>query len=628
MWSRRAIYGTVYQPACKAHAQCGSCRYVQNPPYLAKTLTLRPILAKMSLGHLIPLHTMLSQAFSLPSCGGRDRSFGVATIREQQFIGKIIGGCTLQQLIGRGGSSLIYLAQQDSPERQVAVKVFLPRSTMDLEMQKDFYRRFLHEAHAASELDHAHILPIYSYGEQDGLPYIIMPYMPGGTLYSYVSKHGPLPLSEAQLYLQQIASALDYAHEHRCVHCDVKPANILLDDKGQIMLSDFGIARAMQVEQSGPLQAAKTSAVVMGTPNYISPEQALGQPVSGRSDVYSLGVTLFFLLIGHPPFRADSSIAMALLHVYQAPPSLFSLRADLSAEIDRIVSKALAKSPDDRFQSAGEFSVAFAEAISTSGSLIDVTDKQKSAASSGRERVNALSRPTIHITSVGVSPSPSRPLWIAGSVLLLVLLGTALIAGLVSSRTHLPTSPRVGSDNGVLADSLAQNQQAWPTSSTFFFVNGHYHIQNKSARNVALALYANYSFSNLRLTVTTSQVHGLNDGADYYGIVMRSTADQSHYYLFEVVAWNGGQYAFLRYDGQYRTLATGSAHALLSPVGQSNTITIEAIGNTFHFFINGAAVGSALTDSSSSALTSGEIGLYVEEQHAEITFSDLHIDPL
>ncbi|MEO9059242.1 MAG: serine/threonine-protein kinase, partial [Ktedonobacteraceae bacterium] len=168
--------------------------------------------------------------------------------RGQQLIGKEIGSCLLEKMLGYGGSSAVFLAQQRGVEQKVAIKVFLPRSTMNLQMRKDFYTRFLREAEAVSNLDHANILPIHSYGEQDGLPYIIMPYMPGGTLREYIRSHGCLSLTEAQWFLEQMAAALDYAHEHGCVHCDVKPANILLDGAGNVQLSDFGIVHMMPAE--------------------------------------------------------------------------------------------------------------------------------------------------------------------------------------------------------------------------------------------------------------------------------------------------------------------------------------------------------------------------------------------
>ena len=548
----------------------------------------------------------------------------MSLIRGHNLIGETIGGCLLEELLGYGGSSAVFLAQQYTPPRKVAIKVFLPRSSMNVQMQRDFYRRFLHEAEAASELDHPHILSIYSYGEQDGLPYIIMPYMPGGTLFEYISKHGPLSLKEAQFYLEQIAAALDYAHQHGCVHCDVKPANILLDDASCGMLSDFGIARAVQPDPPAAPQSEKSQEILLGTPNYVSPEQALGQPLDGRSDVYSLGVTLFFLLAGHPPFHADSSIAMALLHVHAPPPSLASSRPDISPLVDRVIKKTLAKLPEDRFQSAGEFSIAFARAIHSPSKVGRTSIIGKRARTIAKEPVG-----------IGSHAHTFHPSWMAfvTILLLLVTLGAAFTANLLTSHvargtTHVHSTAPTGIDSNILADRLASNQSDWPTSSTFFFTNQQYHIENKSARNVALALYAAHDFANLRLTVTMSEGHGQHDGADYYGVVIRSAADQSHYYVFEVVAWNGGQYAFLRYDGQYETLATGPAPSLHLRPDQSNIITVEAIGNTFTFFINGKAVGNPITDSSKSAWASGEVGLYVEEQNAEVVFSNLVIKPL
>src|SRR5437660_865401 len=300
----------------------------------------------------------------------------MSTTRGQHLIGQVLGSCVIEKLLGYGGTSAVFLAQQRAPEQKVAIKIFLPHSTMNMQMQRDFYRRFLREAEAASKLDHPNILPIYSYGEQDGLPYIIMPYMPGGTLSEYIAERGCLSLNEAQWYVEQIASALDYAHqEHGCVHCDVKPANILLDSDGSVMLSDFGIVHVMQADSDSRSTAhpfTKSSEMLMGTPDYISPEQALGQPLDGRSDIYSLGITLFYLLTGRLPFIADSTIAVALLQVHEAPPALSLLRADISPFTDSVIQKALAKRPEQRFQTAGEFSTAFAQAIQISGKVYQI----------------------------------------------------------------------------------------------------------------------------------------------------------------------------------------------------------------------------------------------------------------
>ena len=287
----------------------------------------------------------------------------MSTTRGQHLIGQVIGSYILEKILGYGGSSAVFLAQNRVTSEKVAIKVFQPRTTLDKKAQKSFYQRFLREAEATSELDHPNILSIYSYGQHDGLPYIVMPYMSGGTLSEYITRHGPLPLSLAVYYLEQIASALDYAHENGRVHCDVKPQNILLENEEHIVLSDFGIVQLIEPNSHNVKQATKSPETLMGTPDYISPEQATGQLVDGRSDVYSLAVTLFFLLAGRPPFQADSSLTMALMHAYEPPPPLSEFRDDSTPQVDRVIDKALEKEPGDRYQTAGQFSTAFAEAV-------------------------------------------------------------------------------------------------------------------------------------------------------------------------------------------------------------------------------------------------------------------------
>ena len=569
----------------------------------------------------------------------------MSTFKGQHLIGKELGSCTLEKLLGYGGSSAVFLAQQRTPQRKVAVKVFLPRSNMDMQMQRNFYTRFLHEAEAASELDYPTILPIYAYGEQDGLPYIVMPYMPGGTLAEYVEQHGPLSLDEAQLYLEQLASALDYAHAHGCVHCDVKPANILLDGVGHVMLSDFGIARVAQLDSANKHALRQTPETLMGTPDYISPEQALGQPLDGRSDVYSLGVTLFFLLTGSPPFKADSSIAMALLHVHEPPPLLSLFRDDISPVVDRVVSKALAKWPENRFQTAGEFSATFARAISDPESIDEAEFAYQNVKTpwgfkNTPRQVPASSAPLalVHIRPVR-ERSFSLPRTLFMIVLVIAVLGSTITAALIiwlANANHGTQDPLTATPTTTFQDILADDQIGWPDN--FSFKNGQYHILNnlKSEGLGALALYTRTQYTNFRLTVTMSEIGGLRGDGDYYGVIFRSTADESHYYLFEVAAVSG-QYLFWRADKdpksgkllyQLPPLAAGNASWLLPGLGQNNTITIEAKENNFTFFINGKQVRTPVKDSSKPVLASGEVGLFVEDQGTEVVFSKMHVDPL
>lgn len=566
--------------------------------------------------------------------------------RGQQLIGKEIGSCLLEKMLGYGGSSAVFLAQQREVEQKVAIKVFLPRSTMNLQMRKDFYIRFLREAEAVSNLDHANILPIHSYGEQDGLPYIIMPYMSGGTLREYIKSHGFLSLAEAQWFLEQMAAALDYAHEHGCVHCDVKPANILLDGAGNVQLSDFGIVHMMPAEAdpAHPQQpAAKVSGVLLGTPDYISPEQAMGKPLDGRSDIYSLGITLFFLLAGRPPFKADSTIAMALLHVHEPPPSLSSLRPDISPTIDHVIQKTLAKLPEARYQTAGALSAAFSEAIADD-SVAHVNGQQQLflALPNGKTPHEANSNSNAQRTLLNnqplayVKPASRRRVniprvFIAIGALLVVAMGAALLGGILTTRFAGNTStihPKVAAN--ALVDDLS-NSDGWPIGGAFFFANKQYHIQNKSATNVVLALNTKYTYANFHLSVTMAELNGTENGGDYYGIAFRGTSDQSHYYLFEVSSWGGGQYQCLRYDGNgtWKPLLGGQTPVILNTHSKTNIITVEAKGNTFHFWINNVPISKSLTDSQSGASpSSGSIGFSVEEKGTEVAFSHLYIRAL
>ncbi len=553
----------------------------------------------------------------------------MTTTRGQHLIGTVLGSCVLERLLGYGGSSAVFLGQQHTPNRKVAVKVFLPRSTMDMQMRRDFYRRFLREAEAASHLNHPNILPIYSYGEQDGLPYIVMPYMSGGTLSEYIEKHGPLSLEEAQWHLEQLASALDYAHENGCVHCDVKPANILLDGARRIMLADFGIARLTpKVPMEEQDTTVKNNESLMGTPDYISPEQALGQTLDGRSDIYSLGVTLFYLLAKQLPFRADTTLALALMHIHEVPPSLCMVRADISPALDRVVRKALAKNPEQRFQSAEAFSEAFTHAKSSSD------DEERIEDPFGQLPISPI-KANIQVKHI---PVKSRlrlltfPKLSLIAAVFLILGGTVATAFYFTHRVPIKisqTSLATGVGEQPNADTLT-NDTDWPLSSTFFYDKQHryYHVVNKSEQTVALALYNEHQYSNFHLSVTMMLVHGEHSISDYYGVVFRASPDQSKYYLFEVLSSVTGEYVFLRFDGgRYQPIASGTLNSLLVGPGKNNTLTIEANDNAFTFAVNKKNVGTSIRDTSSAKLTAGEVGLYVEDQDAEVAFSHLYITP-
>ncbi len=560
----------------------------------------------------------------------------MSTNRGQHLIGQVIGSYILEKLLGYGGSSAVFLAQNRLTNEKVAVKVFLPRSTMDKQAQKNFYQRFLREAEATSELDHPNILSIYSYGQHNGLPYIVMSYMSGGTLSEYVTRHGPLPLSQAEQYLEQIASALDYAHENGRVHCDVKPANILLESLDHVVLSDFGIVQLIQPNGQNAEPSMKSPDTLMGTPDYISPEQALGEPLDGRSDVYSLAVTLFFLLAGRPPFQADSSITMALMHVHDTPPPLSAFRSDVTPQVDRVIAKALSKWPEDRYQTAGKFSAAFAEAVANADNYIltDSEAKIKAIVSNGGvKKAKAYLKPI----------APGKPTWKDSNklrrialplvLLLAVIIGSVLsvnIVNIVNKFTN--TNHHAQSAPASLPIDYLADMNAWPVGpvgSTYFSQDGKYHILNKSLSNISIALYdfGSTQFNNFRITVTTSEIRGVHNNGDYYGIVLRSSADLKHYYLFEITPSSSGQYEFWRSDRQL-PLKSDKAPSIISNFGQSNVIAIVVKGNSFTFYVNNEQLGKPVIDTSNQPLSSGAIGLSVEGQNTEVAFSQLHIDRL
>jgi tRNA A-37 threonylcarbamoyl transferase component Bud32 len=269
---------------------------------------------------------------------------------KDELTGKVLGQFEVQEEIGRGGMASVYRAQQQSMGRTVAVKV-LPRSLMH---DPSFYERFEREVDVISRLEHPHILPIYDYGQSDGMPYIAMRYLGGGSLEQRLARR-ILDPGELETPLTQIAQALDHAHRQGIIHRDLKPGNIMLDEDGNAYLSDFGIARV--------LGSNLTGSMIVGTPAYMSPEQANGMPVDGRADIYSLGVMVFHLLTGQRPFQAETPMAVLLKHISEPMPALSEFRADLSESVNDVVAKSTAKDPNDRYSSAVEMAEAFSAAV-------------------------------------------------------------------------------------------------------------------------------------------------------------------------------------------------------------------------------------------------------------------------
>ncbi len=279
-----------------------------------------------------------------------DNSSGTPPASHDNLSGKQVGHFVIEKEIGRGGMATVYSARQTSMNRTVAIKV-LPRHFLH---DPGFLERFEREVEVISQLEHPHILPIYDYGEADGVPFIAMRYLGGGSM-AQMTEEATDDLTALVKPLQQIADALDYAHQQGVIHRDLKPANILLDDSGNAYLGDFGIARVMGSDLTG--------SAIVGTPAYMSPEQAQGDRIDARSDIYALGIVLFELITGREPYQAATPMSLLLKHITEPLPPLSKFREDVSPAVQDVIDKATTKDPADRYPSAGVLARAFNTAV-------------------------------------------------------------------------------------------------------------------------------------------------------------------------------------------------------------------------------------------------------------------------
>jgi len=277
----------------------------------------------------------------------------MANPMSEDLIGKAVNGYEILRQVGYGGMATVFLARQQSMNRNVALK-FLPSNFI----QDDTYlQRFEREVKIVAQLEHRNIVPVYDYGEHEGQPYIVMRYMSSGSVEDLLTK-GKIPITRVLGIAEQIASALDYAHQNGILHRDLKPSNILLDDGGGAFITDFGIARIL-----GESSSTLTTQGVVGTPSYMSPEQARGEGLDGRSDIYSLGVMLFEMICGRRPFENDTPYGIVVMHVTTPPPSLRDIETSVSAAVDKVILRALSKQVDQRPTTASALAAALRVAI-------------------------------------------------------------------------------------------------------------------------------------------------------------------------------------------------------------------------------------------------------------------------
>ncbi|NJN93756.1 MAG: protein kinase [Anaerolineales bacterium] len=593
------------------------------------------------------------------------------------IIGKQIGQYQIEEQIGQGGMATVYKAYQPSINRHVAVKILPSQYAQD----PNFVKRFEQEAKAIAALEHPHILPVYDFGTQDGLTYMVMRYIKWGTLSKYMGQS--LASERIVTLIGDVANALDYAHKQGVVHRDIKPSNVLIDNNGEALLTDFGIAKMMAGSSATQLTGAGS---VLGTPAYMSPEQAKGESIDGRTDIYSLGVVLYELLTGQQPYQAETPVALVLKHLTEPLTSPRIIKPDVPDPLERVVVKAMAKDPDQRYQTAGEFQRALQQAlreiesgVKTANIPISTTTQTKPV--------------TGQVPAAPKSGSKIGPWLIGGGIaiaLLCVLGGGLLVYGLMASSggdrkgtpAASPTTVAIGIDktatptttpqppgptstpppeesepestpsqNNVptlepinladvpglneeilFEDDFSSNLNDWPTGeqkdeygvTNTEFADGAYRVTQEAEQgvfvwnNLTQVDYDNFVFS-VEATPVEQQV------ADTfaYGITFRENVDEGEYYAFEIDT-DGFFTVNARVNEEWNTLVEWTESPAINRES-TNQLTVKAVGPALTFYINGIEVAAVEDDSLETGAIGVALDLYDEGDRATVDFDNLVI---
>jgi len=559
--------------------------------------------------------------------------------------GQMLGSYRIINQIGQGGMATVYKAYQPSMDRHVAIKV-LPSQLAE---SKEFVKRFQQEARIIARLEHPHILPVFDYGESDGVAYFVMRYLEAGTLKDRMVARRPLPLNEIDRIFTQLTDALSYAHSHGVVHRDLKPANALVDSQGNLFLTDFGIAKLL--ESASP-RLTQTDAI-MGTPAYISPEQAQARTVDQRSDIYSLGIILYEMVTGQVPFEAETPLAIILKHVSDPlpPPSL--IKKDISPLIEQIILKALAKDPEDRFATVADFVTAWKRAFNQERekeATHRVSEPISSPISHARTPVADVRQRT---PATGTVSKPARSTgWIAGC---LIVACVALAVGgggifLASNwetfnpatatsfptltNTPLPSETPIPIDFGsvLLEDDFSTENWGTLTDSdtSIEYLNDALNMSVFTNNWFVWSTPNDTDYENIHMEVTA--IVNASDPNTAFGIMchQQATSDDSYYY-FAITP--SAQYAIAKADvNQTGAILTNNnewgTSELITQDASSYHIGADCGNGTLTLYVDGQQIDSV----SDSSYTSGGVGLFtwsaLEATETDISFDDFSMTSL
>jgi serine/threonine protein kinase len=553
------------------------------------------------------------------------------------LIGKTLGQFEILEAIGQGGMAMVYKARQPAMNRIVALKVLSTPMTVN----PTFLARFKQEAQMIASLEHAHILPVYDMGEQDGWVFIAMRYMSHGTLTSRIAQ-GSIPLKDVSQWIEQIGSALDYAHQRGVVHRDVKPSNVLLDAQGNAFLADFGIAKWSEGSIS------LTGSGVIGTPQYMSPEQGQGLKIDGRSDEYSLAVLAYEMIIGRPPFEAETPLAIVLKHITEPLTPPVSINPHVPQAVSDVISKALSKDPADRYPTTA----AFAQALSTVIAANPIGGTLPLASAAPTEAVHLTRHEPVK------APPRLRPIGIVAALVAVLAIG---IGGLmIISRNQSPPE-RPAATIGVGANVIVQTPtlNITPTrtnvitetstvnadrcspplfaetfddpnsglprgeqdNSRWGYMDGAYQL----LINVANKLQVRLIGPALTDYDATIEAHFASDNLGSYGLVAAARGPNDYYALMI----DGDQrYAITRRTAQGTQLLSDWAFAPVLNQGQAvNRLRAVQRGNEIAFYANGVLLKIVRDDGDTAAKRSIGLTAASFSTGTDVRFDNLRVCP-
>lgn len=557
--------------------------------------------------------------------------------------GQMLGPYRIINQIGKGGMATVYKAHQASVDRYVAVKV-LPSQLAE---SQEFAARFQQEARIIARLEHPHILPVFDYGESEGVAYFVMRYLDAGTLKEKMIEGRPLPLHDIDRIFTQLADALSYAHGRGVVHRDLKPANALIDSQGNVFLTDFGIAKLL--ESASP-RLTQTDAI-MGTPAYISPEQAQSHPVDQRSDIYSLGIILYEMVTGSVPFVAETPLAVLFKHISDPlpPPSL--VKPDVPLSIEQVLLKALAKDPRDRFATVDEFMTAWKRAL-----------EEKVTRRAAPERTIPPITASTLSNRIQLKPAPAprtmsgvgRPTgWIVGCLAALCLGfsvgGAALLAlnlpifspgpvtetPLPPTQTATPVPPTEVSSAGkvLLDDDFSVSQDAWGTltnsDSSIEYEGQALRMRNFTKNYVAWSTPNDRNYENIHLEVTALSQN--TDLGTSFGFICAQQSEAWSFYYLAITS--AGDYAIIKAtSGESDVILTSNGNwgvsNLIADQAPSYRVGADCGNGKLTLYVDGQQVASV----SDSTYTTGRVGLFVWSgetvSSSVVTYDDFLIQSL